>query len=361
MVRERTGFLMKIILIIFAVQLFPISVAFSSSNFEVSYTTYNTTYEKIIQMYIRVLNAYGTKKEGRHDLFNDMIISDFHHDFESPMKNRIAEAKNRVGFCIYDLNGDGIDELIIGENEVYINEVFTMDDGKVRELIRAWGKYSCSLLKNGYFYRYTYIGGGMNSETIWKMNGTGKVTFVEGYYRNEEYNGFSPDVKYEYYLDNWFRIKKDPNKYKVDFTEENKAPRGELLRWMKEKDDEILHLHFIPLAVYEKGIEINHIGIIVKDGRTNINETVKIRKDPSKKSKVIMSTKIGTYVNVLGEEGDYYKIRIKNKTGYIQKEFLVSLEDNPWFTAKQHSIYPYDNVEYLIKEYGEQDYFFTIK
>ena len=67
--------------------------------FTVSYTTYDTTYDAILDMYIRVLNANGDDGR-RHDLFNDLIYADFHHDHESSMAARMTETKNRVGYCI---------------------------------------------------------------------------------------------------------------------------------------------------------------------------------------------------------------------------------------------------------------------
>ena len=157
-------------------------------------------------------------------------------------------------------------------------------------------------------------------------------------------------------MDNWFRLSKDPNKYDVDFSETNKAPRGELLRWLKEKDSKLLSLTFIPLAAYESGIEINNIGILSKNGKTNKNESINIRKAPSRTSKLVMKKKIGTYVNIIGEESEYYLVQIDQKTGYVQKQFVTLLSENPSINAKKVSIYPYDYEDYLIKKYGSLDF-----
>ena len=49
-----------------------------SYSYEPSYTTYDTTYDAILKMYIRVINGYGRKtSEGRHDLYNEFIMSQF--------------------------------------------------------------------------------------------------------------------------------------------------------------------------------------------------------------------------------------------------------------------------------------------
>ena len=183
--KTKGGIIVKKLLCVLLVMVLSFStvsaLAYETDLFAVSYTTYDTSYDAILKMYIRVLNANGNDGR-RHDLFNSLIWNDFHHDMESPIKTRMEETKKRVGYCIYDLNGDGIDELIIGESYSYVNEVFTMDNGKVRELIRAGVKYQCALLENGEFFRYMYGGGAQASNVVWSMNGTGPVRFVEGYY-----------------------------------------------------------------------------------------------------------------------------------------------------------------------------------
>ena len=43
--------------------------------FTVSYTMYDTTYERILKMYLEVINGLGTVDYGRHDLFNPAVYS----------------------------------------------------------------------------------------------------------------------------------------------------------------------------------------------------------------------------------------------------------------------------------------------
>ena len=102
----------------------------SANPFPVSYTTYDTTYDAILKMYIRVINAGGDEGR-RHDLFNtkvmvfDMDLSWLNDAPKAERDKVISSAKNSHGYRIFDLNGDGIDELAIGNNNGEILELFT--------------------------------------------------------------------------------------------------------------------------------------------------------------------------------------------------------------------------------------------
>ncbi len=141
-----------------------------------SYTTYDTTYDAIIKMYIRVING---EDKGRHDLFNDLIYEEAYIAGKGRDDSNLL--KTKIGYMVDDINNDGQNELII-EGPYSIYEVFTIDNGKVRELIRAGYRYVCYSLDNGYFYRRGSSGAASSSNELWKMNGTGKVSFVEGYH-----------------------------------------------------------------------------------------------------------------------------------------------------------------------------------
>ena len=290
--------------------------------FAVSYTTYDTTYDAILKMYVKVINAFGTKNTGRHDLYNSLVINDF-NSVEASNEYKIKETKNRVGFCIYDLNNDGIDELIIGEDPSYVYEVFTTDNGKVRELIRAGYNYECALLQGGQFYRKGHGGASMDSYAIWSMNGTKKIKFAEGFIRNDQPNDTSlPWKKYNYF----FRMT-EPRKF--DYSAENLVDKYTFLSWIKSIDKEVLQLHFVPLAIYEQGYngDYESLGIITVKGKTTGIAKVRIRTKPSSKSKILKICKVGTIITILGEEDDYYKIQTGNKEGYVQKDYLTKLSD----------------------------------
>ncbi len=313
--------------------------------FTVSYTTYDTTYEDILNMYIRVLNAGGDDGH-RHDLFNDLIWNDFHHDYEDSVSHRIQEAKQRVGYCVYDLNGDGIDELIIGENYAYVNEVYTVDGGKVRELIRAGMKYDCALLENGYFYRHTKDGAARESSVIWKMDGTSAVRFCEGYRKDDEYGS---DLNLGNFHDNQWFVITDENDSQL--SDEKRVHIDEYLDWLKAWDQKLLPLDFISLAFYEQGITSDNVGIVSVKGKTNGKDTVRIRSEASKSSDVIKNARTGTYVNILGKEDAFYRISFGDLEGYIHEDFLTVLEDSE--SMPMLSFYPYGSEDYIRTRYLE--------
>ena len=120
----------------FVLAVFIASVSFADA-FTPSYITYDTTYEKILQLYLKIINGYGTVNYGQHDLFNDAIYAKYEpaDSYESVR----SAVKSNIGFMLFDVNQDGIDELLIGSDGSDLNEVYTMDQGRVRELIRAGG------------------------------------------------------------------------------------------------------------------------------------------------------------------------------------------------------------------------------
>ncbi len=112
-----------------------------------SYKTYDTTYEDILKMYLKVMPAQCREQSRRrHDLYNDFMYADlssyYMEDLMTPEYEKMNDAqkkakrkelqektlqymKKTVGYAIQDINGDGIDELIIGRNNSYIYELFT--------------------------------------------------------------------------------------------------------------------------------------------------------------------------------------------------------------------------------------------
>ena len=137
----------------------------------VSHVTYDVTYDAILKLYLKIINGYKTKDYGRHDLFNDFVFWDLFVEDPDPQKT-VRYIKNTLGFYIDDMNQDGVDELVILMTGGYIYEVFTMDEGRVRELIRAGGRYNCRRLNDNTFLRWCFRGAPDNSYEIWKMNGT---------------------------------------------------------------------------------------------------------------------------------------------------------------------------------------------
>ena len=302
-----------------------VTVSFAEHyTFAVSYTTYDTTYERILSMYLRVINAYGNNV-GRHDLFNDSIFYSAGSP-EDGQKAIIKSTKNAVGYCLYDINQDGIDELLIGTEGGGLHEVFTIDDSKVRELIKAgaYGTassvYSCSILDNGMLFRYAHDGPEDFYE-LWSMEGTDPVSFVEGYYVDYE---IGANETGDPNTGAWFRLKKPFREYKTRSTDRVDRSVGEL--WLKRQENAILRKRIVPFGVLEKYQDDPwNIAMLSVNGSTSSTAKVNVRKEANEKSKLVATKKAGTYVRVLSKEGNYFKIAFEKSEGYIRMEYLTPL------------------------------------
>ena len=324
MINHRQIFALFMVLVTMLLIVTTISGAFADT-FTVSYTTYDTTYEKILGMYLKVINAYGSKNVGRHDLFNDSI----YYTAASPedgAKSIIRATKKAIGYCLWDINQDGIDELLIGSDGGWIHEIFTVDNHKVRELIKAgyYGMassvYSCSLLDNGMLFRHAHDGPADFYE-LWEMNGTGPLDFVEGYYSDHE---IGANETGDPVIRAWFRLRKPFRNYQKRSTERIDRSAGE--SWLRKQESGTRQLRFVPFSVFEKFPDDPwNIAMLAVNGSTSSSAKVNIRKEADTASKLVPTKAVGTYVRVLAKEGDFYKITFDNKIGYIQQEYLLPL------------------------------------
>ncbi len=276
----------------------------------VSHVTYDVTYDAILKLYLKIINGYKTKDYGRHDLFNDFVFWDLFVEDPAPQRT-VRYIKNTLGFYIDDINQDGVDELVILMTGGYIYEVFTMDEGRVRELIRAGGRYNCRRLSDNTFFRWGNSGASNNSYERWCMNGTGKVSFKEGYVMEPDGNGES-----------WSHTTKNPRTNKsVNMT---RVSATEAEGWIRKQENNVLRKRFVPFAAFEKYPDDPwDLGVLAKDSKTTGSAKIRIRKEPSQKSKVVDTKRVGTYVKVLAKEDGYYKVRIGKKEGYVQEDFLI--------------------------------------
>ncbi len=294
-----------------------------ADHFTPSYTTYETTYDQILRMYLKMINRYGKENNERHDLFNDTVYRG--DELTESTEDIINATKRIVGYMIYDVNQDGIDELIIGADGSWINEVFTMDNGKVREIIRggaydtASSVYSCSLLADGRFYRYAHGGAGLDYYELWQMNGTGTATFVEGYRTDSVW-----DQKSQQETVLWYRSDAPLNK--LSGTPRTRVKDSVAEQWVRTQEQNIFDKKFVPFSIYEKYPDDPwNIAVISVKGSTETTAKVKIRKEAKPKAKVVAAKPAGTYVRVLSREGEYFKIAFGNKEGFIQQQYLTPL------------------------------------
>ena len=64
-------------------------------------------------------------------------------------------------------------------------------------------------------------------------------------------------------------------------------------------------------------------------------ETLNLRKEASTESNIVAQISIGEECEVLGEEGDWYKVKYKDYTGYISKEYAKVIGDNEEETSNE--------------------------
>ena len=277
----------------------------------VSYTTYDVTYEAILKMYLKVINGYQTKNYGRHDLFNEFLFWDY--EDTADLRKLISSVKSNIGYYIDDINQDGIEELVINSTGGYIYEVFTMDNGRVRELIRAGGRYTCQRLNNGLFLRCGSGGAMRHNHELWRMNGTGKVSIVEAYYAR-------PDEQALYEV--CYRSTADVRK--TESVNGQRVSSTAAKNWIAQQEKKVVRKRFVPFSAYEKYQDDPwDLGVLAKDNKTSTTVKIRIRKEPKANAKVIETKKVGTYVKILAKENGYYKIQIGNKIGYVQEEYLI--------------------------------------
>lgn len=63
------------------------------------------------------------------------------------------------------------------------------------------------------------------------------------------------------------------------------------------------------------------------NGKT-INETTRIRKEASTDSDVVALVSIGTDIEIISEEGEWYKVKYSTYSGYMRKDMLKVEEDS---------------------------------
>lgn len=321
--RNRGRHMKRAITSILVVMILVVASSAFANSFTVSYTTYDTTYEKILSMYLRVINAYGSGNVGRHDLFNDAIYGSF--DPMDGSKAIINATKKYVGYTICDVNQDGIDELLIGSDAVNINSVFTIDNGKVRELIRAGGygtassNYTCAMLVDGSFFRWGHGGADLDYYEIWQMNGTGPVSFVEGYHTDGIWNEALQTGQVV-----WYRSNAPMSKVTSPLSAKVTSSVAE--KWLRTQKENTYNKRFVPFSVLEKYPDDPwNIAILSVKGSASSTAKVNVRKEANDSSKLVTSKNVGTYVRVLSKEGNYFKIAFGNTEGYIRQEYLTPL------------------------------------
>ncbi len=112
-------------------------------------------------------------------------------------------------------------------------------------------------------------------------------------------------------------------------TRSKHVSQSEAKTWVAQCKANYANIHFIPFSAYEKGFSGDGIAILSVNGKTTGNQKVRIRTKPDSKSKILAQKKVGTYITAIAQEGDYYKVTVDKKTGYVHKDYIMILTDLP--------------------------------
>ena len=103
-----------------------------------------------------------------------------------------------IGYMIADISGDGIPELLIGENasydgtnaeSAYIYDAYTCSDGKPVGVFEGWGRNSQRWMGNGLFYNFGSGGAMYNIFGQFHLSTDGTQVIWDDYYFTAEENG----------------------------------------------------------------------------------------------------------------------------------------------------------------------------
>ena len=137
------------------------------------------------ELYKDVLDMYYYKIKNQNWTDNDEVSP----LFSNPYTN--LKSLNNVGYALMDIDGNGVPELLIGDNESVsdgvIIDLYTYIDDSIVYLETSGERYGIKLSKNGIIYRYGSGGAGLTEVEECKIDMDNlKLTTVEGVLYDED-------------------------------------------------------------------------------------------------------------------------------------------------------------------------------
>lgn len=83
-------------------------------------------------------------------------------------------APNAMGYVVEDISGDGIPELLVGENDGLINAVYTLSDGQPQLVLSGRYRSGYTYMGSGYFFYYGSGGASEAGQGIFYLSNDGK-------------------------------------------------------------------------------------------------------------------------------------------------------------------------------------------
>ncbi len=167
--------LMRVITLVLmaALILNPMEAAIASTwDYTPSTDDWDMTYADLLRLYVDCINSWIAGENADHDLFNTLLVEDF---------MSYDQARDQAGFVITDVNHDGTEDLLIVSSEDEVVGLFTMVNGKLREVIAGGYRNHCSVLNDGSFYIQESNGYMSASYSVWGLNSYGELEFYTGY------------------------------------------------------------------------------------------------------------------------------------------------------------------------------------
>ena len=224
------AFILALILLIGTVN----TASASTQYYTPSPDDWDMTYADLARLYVDHINGWINGSCPDHDLFNPLVVEDFWS---------YDQAKTRAGFILTDVNADGVYELLIISEEDDIVGLYTMVNGKLREVIAGGYRNHCSLLSDGSFYIQGASGYMSASYSTWYLRTVGKLWYDSGYLLDGWFGTNEPTDE------QWFRY----NPSSPDSgSEDRRVSVLEAVGWMNAVDGRIVKVkHWIPFASYE--------------------------------------------------------------------------------------------------------------
>ena len=84
-----------------------------------------------------------------------------------------------------------------------------------------------------------------------------------------------------------------------------------------------------------------------------VSDNIRLRKEPNTESNILTLISINEQVEVIEKEEEWYKISYKNNTGYIEKEFMVLIDENNEQQITQEENVPVENDMNATEQQGD--------
>jgi len=128
-------------------------------------TDYEQIYQGVLEQFYSLLTEGGEELEGIGGAIGVMELTWMFGEAENGLED--------IGYCITDVNGDGIEELLIGqtawERSAYLCAVYTCVDGRAVCALESWARSRFFLMEDGRFYYEGSQGAAQSGAGVYRL------------------------------------------------------------------------------------------------------------------------------------------------------------------------------------------------